>query len=88
MWRPRKAGSTWRSSWTEFSRLVVGWKLGETLEAALVVTGLQNALARRDPPRGLIFHSDQGCQYSSEAVRKPLTLLGARAEHERSGQLL
>jgi putative transposase len=61
-----------------FSRLVVGWKLGETLEAALVVTGLQNALARRDPPRGLIFHSDQGCQYSSEAVRKPLTLLGAQ----------
>jgi transposase InsO family protein len=29
-----------------FSRLVVGWKLGESLEAALVVTGLQNALAR------------------------------------------
>jgi putative transposase len=41
-----------------FSRLVVGWKLGESLEAALVVTALQNALARRDPPRGLIFHSD------------------------------
>ena len=43
-----------------FSRLVVGWKLGETLEAALVVTALQNALARREPPRGLIVHSDSG----------------------------
>jgi putative transposase len=41
-----------------FSRLVVGWKLGETLEAVLVVTALQNALTRREPPRGLIFHSD------------------------------
>jgi putative transposase len=41
-----------------FSRLVVGWKLGESLEAALVVSALQNALTRRDPPRGLIFHSD------------------------------
>ena len=29
-----------------FSRLVVGWKLGETLEAVLVVSALQNALAR------------------------------------------
>jgi putative transposase len=58
-----------------FSRLVVGWKLGETLEAVLVVSALQNALARRDPPQGLIFHSDQGCQYSSQAVRQPLSLL-------------
>jgi integrase-like protein len=60
-----------------FSRIVVGWKLGETLEAALVVTALGNALARRQPPHGLIFHSDQGSQYRSEAVQKALTLLGA-----------
>jgi transposase InsO family protein len=60
-----------------FSRKVVGWKVGETLEAALVVTALRNALARRQPPRGLIFHSDRGSQYSSEAVKQPLTLLGA-----------
>jgi putative transposase len=68
-----------------FSRLVVGWKLGESLEAALVVTALQTALARREPPRGLIFHSDQGCQYSSEAVRKPLTLLGAQLSMSARG---
>jgi transposase InsO family protein len=68
-----------------FSRIVVGWKLGETLEAALVVTALQNALARREPPRGLIFHSDQGCQYSSEAVQKPLTLLGANLSMSARG---
>jgi putative transposase len=68
-----------------FSRRVVGWKLGESLEAALVVTALQNALVRRDPPRGLIFHSDQGCQYSSEAVRKPLTLLGIQPSMSARG---
>ena len=43
-----------------FSRLVVGWKLGESLEAGLVVTALQNALSQREPARGLIFHSDSG----------------------------
>jgi putative transposase len=68
-----------------FSRLVVGWKLGETLEAVLVVTALQNALTRREPPRGLVFHSDQGCQYSSEAVRKPLMLLGANLSMSAKG---
>ena len=57
-----------------FSRLVVGWKVGASLEAALVVSALHHALARREPPRGLIFHSYQGGQYSSEAVRQPLTL--------------
>jgi transposase InsO family protein len=60
-----------------FSRRVVGWKLGETLEAELVVTALRNALVLRQPDGGLYFHSDRGSQYSSEAVRKPLSVIGA-----------
>jgi putative transposase len=60
-----------------FSRRVVGWKLGESLEAELVVTALRNALALRQPTSGLYFHSDRGSQYSSQAVRKPLSVMGA-----------
>jgi putative transposase len=60
-----------------FSRKVVGWKLGDTLEAELVVTALKNALVRRQPKPGLYFHSDRGSQYSSDAVRKPLAVIGA-----------
>jgi len=60
-----------------FSRKVVGWKLGGTLEAELVVVALGNALALRQPETGLYFHSDQGSQYSSDAVRKFLTIIGA-----------
>ena len=60
-----------------FSRRVVGWKLGETLEAELVVTALRNALVLRQPDEGLYFHSDRGTQYSSQAVRKPLSVIGA-----------
>jgi transposase InsO family protein len=55
-----------------FGRRVVGWKLGESLEAELVGTALQNALLLRQPPSGLIFHSDRGCQYTSQAVREKL----------------
>src|SRR6201998_4338733 len=60
-----------------FSRRVVGWKLGESLEAELVVAALRNALVLRQPDQGLYFHSDRGSQYSSEAVRKPLSVIGA-----------
>jgi len=60
-----------------FSRKVVGWKLGETLEAELVETALQNALMMRTPDPGLYFHSDRGSQYSSQAVRTPLKVIGA-----------
>jgi tetratricopeptide (TPR) repeat protein len=45
-----------------FSRRVVGWKLGENLEAELVVTALPNALVLRQPDEGLYFHSDRGSQ--------------------------
>ena len=60
-----------------FSRRVVGWKVGESLEAGLVCSALENALALRQPGPGLLFHSDRGSQYSSQAVQKPLEVIGA-----------
>ena len=59
-----------------FSRRVVGWKLGDSLATELVETALQNALLLRQPSSSLIFHSDRGCQYTSEAVREKLRALG------------
>ncbi len=60
-----------------FSRRVVGWKLDDRLEAGLVHQALQNALVLRQPRAGLYFHSDRGCQYTSELVRKPLEVIQA-----------
>jgi putative transposase len=68
-----------------FSRKVVGWKLGETLEAELVVTALKNALMMRKPDRGLYFHSDRGSQYSSQAVLKPLRVIEANLSMSGQG---
>lgn len=68
-----------------FSRKVVGWKLGTSLEAELVVTALGNALARRTPQQGFYFHSDRGSQYSSEALRKPLKVIGANLSMSAQG---
>jgi putative transposase len=60
-----------------FSRRVVGWKLDDSLDAGLVHQALQNALILRQPPVGLYFHSDRGCQYTSHLVRKPLEVIQA-----------
>jgi putative transposase len=45
-----------------FSRRVIGWALGRTLEAELGVTALRVALIERQPPPGLVHHSDRGVQ--------------------------
>ena len=48
-----------------FSRRVIGWALGRTLEAELAVTALRMALIERQPAPGLVHHSDRGVQYAS-----------------------
>ncbi len=47
-----------------FSRKVVGWALDRTLAARLPIVALEQALAQRQPPPGLVHHSDRGVQYA------------------------
>ncbi len=47
-----------------FSRKVVGWELDRTLAARLPVAALNQALAERKPPPGVVHHSDRGIQYA------------------------
>src|SRR5262245_20395406 len=49
-----------------FSRRVIGWALGRTLEAQLPVAALRMALGERKPHPGLVHHSDRGIQYASQ----------------------
>jgi putative transposase len=49
-----------------FSRKVVGWAMGETLEASLAVKALEMAQVTRKPAPGLLHHSDRGVQYASK----------------------
>ena len=47
-----------------FSRKAIGWALDRTLAARVAVTALRQAIARRQPPPGVVHHSDQGIQYA------------------------
>lgn len=59
-----------------YSRLVVGWSLGERVTAELVLSALEMALWNRQPDEGLIHHSDHGSQYTSLAFGQGLELAG------------
>jgi putative transposase len=49
-----------------YSRKVVGWELDRTLAARLVIVALEQAIAERKPPPGLVHHSDRGVQYACD----------------------
>ena len=56
-----------------YSRRIVGWAMGNTLERWLPLAALQMALETRQPPPGLLHHSDRGSQYASEDYQALLT---------------
>jgi transposase InsO family protein len=68
------------------SRRVVGWATAEHLRTDLVEHALRQAVTRRRPPAGVIFHSDRGCQYTSAQFASAATELGVRLSHGRKGQ--
>lgn len=58
-----------------FSRKVIAYKLSPSLNTRLAIETLDMAVASRNVSKGVIFHSDRGCQFTSEAFRKHLDAL-------------
>lgn len=53
-----------------FSRMIVGWKVADNMRDSLICESLTNAISHRNPPVGLIVHSDRGGQYVSFEIKK------------------
>ena len=68
-----------------YSRKIVGWAMGPTIDAALVLRALSMALLHRQPPADLLFHSDRGVQYAAGPFRAALTKAGLTASMSRRG---
>lgn len=66
-----------------YSRRVVGWSVSSQINTALVLGALQMALCHRQPPAGLIFHSDRGVQYASLQYRRALEVAAMVASMSR-----
>ncbi|TIO65138.1 MAG: IS3 family transposase [Mesorhizobium sp.] len=64
-----------------WSRLIVGYAIGQSIDARLTVAALKTAIDRRKPPPGCIHHSDRGSQYAAELYRQLL------ADHDLIGSM-
>jgi putative transposase len=68
-----------------FNREVIGWSIKPRMTADIVTDALAMAWFRRRPLAGLIFHSDRGSQYASQAMRDKLAEYGMTASMSRKG---
>jgi transposase InsO family protein len=66
-----------------YSRRVVGWAAGPTLETTLVLTAWHRACARRPAPQ--LHHSDRGAQYTSEVYQRALAAATVQCSMSRRG---
>jgi len=68
-----------------FARRAVGQSLSRNIDTALCLEALQMALAQRNPPTGIIHHSDRGVQYASHDYVDTLRHHGFRISMSRKG---
>jgi len=75
-----------------YSRRILGWALGESLEAELVQEAFERAMKTRARESSRVcqasfklFHSDRGSQYASRLFKSALTKHGFVASMSRKG---
>ena len=62
-----------------YSRRIVGWYASKRMTTDLICRAMVMAYNLRQPPNGLVFHSDRGSQYTSKRYRKLLKAYGIRS---------
>ena len=69
-----------------FSRKVVGWAMSDKIDSTLATNALRMAWTTRRPLKGLLHHSDQGCQYTGATYQQALTEMGCQVSMNRTGE--
>ena len=59
-----------------YSRRILGWATSARRDVALTLKAFNRAVRTRQPPAGLIFHTDRGIEYAAYAFRERLSELG------------
>lgn len=68
-----------------YKRRIVGWAVSDSPDSSLTHQALTVAYYSRGCPERVMFHSDQGCHYTSEAYRKGLKQYGIKQSMSRRG---
>ena len=59
-----------------YSRRIISWSLGKARNTRLTIGVLENAVKKRKPKEGLVFHTDRGSEYRSYDVQAVLAKYG------------
>ena len=68
-----------------YARRVIGWSLSNRADSELTKKALEMAYEGRGRPHGVIFHSDQGCQYTSHSFQQCLWKYKMKQSMSRRG---
>lgn len=68
-----------------YSKFIVGWAVSASNDRHLAIKALENAIKRRCPDEGLLYHSDQGGPYTSEDYQRALEYRGIKCSMSRRG---
>ena len=68
-----------------FSRRAIGWALDRTLQSRIALHALHDAVSRRQPPAGVVHHSDRGVQYACSEYIAALHAYGMQPSMSRPG---
>ena len=68
-----------------YSRKIVGHSISDNMKTSLVNQALIMAIKRRNPPRGVIWHTDRGSQYASYKHRDLCRRYGIIQSMSRKG---
>jgi putative transposase len=68
-----------------YSRKVIGWAISKKIDGPLTLAALKMAIKNRNPPRGVIHHSDRGVQYLSDDYIELLDKNGFHASCSAKG---
>lgn len=70
-----------------FARKPIGWAFSNSPNSQLTAAALSMAFELRGRPKGVMFHSDQGCHYTSRKFRQYMAVSN-QTKHEPPGKLL
>lgn len=67
------------------TRKVISYEISETMSSEMIIKIIKNGLEGKAIPKGAIFHSDRGSQYTSNEVKKILLELDIKQSMSRKG---
>jgi putative transposase len=68
-----------------FSRRAIGWALDRTLQSRIALEALHGTVRRRQPPAGVVHHSDRGVQYACSEYIAALRAYDIQPSMSRAG---